>query len=156
MNEEVISNLVELGYSREEVVKALEVCDNNPEDAYEYLNKEEERYKLVFLVRTDLNMGVGKIAAQVGHATIGAYKQCSSDVLDKWEESGQAKIVLQVDSLDQLLLLDQFAQSLGLKTYPVQDAGRTQVEPGTTTVCSIGPDAESKINQVTGSLKLYR
>lgn len=30
---------------------------------------------MVFLVRMDLKMGLGKIAAQVGHATLRAYKQ---------------------------------------------------------------------------------
>lgn len=30
-------------------------------------------YAQVFLVRMDLKMGVGKIAAQVGHAVLGAY-----------------------------------------------------------------------------------
>ena len=30
---------------------------------------------MIFLVRMDLKMGLGKIAAQVGHATLKAYKQ---------------------------------------------------------------------------------
>lgn len=30
---------------------------------------------MIFLVRTDLKMGLGKIAAQVAHATLKAYKQ---------------------------------------------------------------------------------
>lgn len=30
---------------------------------------------MVLLVRTDLKMGAGKVAAQVGHATLGAYKR---------------------------------------------------------------------------------
>ena len=30
---------------------------------------------MMFLVRMDLKMGLGKIAAQVGHATLRAYKQ---------------------------------------------------------------------------------
>ena len=33
---------------------------------------------MVFLVRMDLKMGLGKMAAQVGHATIGAYKRIYS------------------------------------------------------------------------------
>jgi PTH2 family peptidyl-tRNA hydrolase len=34
---------------------------------------------MVFLVRMDLKMGLGKMAAQVGHATLGAYKQLVAD-----------------------------------------------------------------------------
>ena len=64
--------------------------------------------------------------------------------------------MLQVDSLEQLLLLEECAKSIGLNTYHVEDAGRTQVDPGSITVCAIGPDSDSKINQITGSLKLYR
>lgn len=35
----------------------------------------EEDYKMIFLVRMDLKMGLGKVAAQVAHATLKAYKQ---------------------------------------------------------------------------------
>ncbi len=35
---------------------------------------------MVFLVRMDLKMGLGKIAAQVAHATLKAYKQMESRV----------------------------------------------------------------------------
>ena len=42
---------------------------NVPETTVE----EMQDQKMVFLVRVDLNMGVGKIAAQVGHAVLDAY-----------------------------------------------------------------------------------
>lgn len=159
--ESSLQTLVEMGYDREEALEALQETNGNLEAAIELMAESseeelEERYKLVYLVRTDLNMGTGKIAAQVGHATLGAYKQCPKPILDKWEQSGQAKIVLQVDSLDQLLTLEVCAKCIGLLTHHVQDAGHTQVDPGTITVSAIGPDMESKINQVTGSLKLFR
>lgn len=157
MNQEALESLQEMGFTLEEAQKALEATGGNLEAAIDFLdNYEPERYKLVFLVRTDLGMTPGKIAAQVGHASIGAYKQCPKSILDKWEESGQAKIVLQVDSLEQLLTLDQCAKALGLLTHSIEDAGRTQVEPGSVTVCAIGPDSDARINQVTGTLKLFR
>ena len=42
-------------------------------------------FKMVLVVRTDLGMGVGKIAAQVGHAVLGAYKNIleSNDIRHK-------------------------------------------------------------------------
>ena len=46
------------------------------------LNNEEERenlYKMVFIVNTELGMGVGKTAAQVGHATLGIYRILQQD-----------------------------------------------------------------------------
>lgn len=157
MTEEALKSLQEMGFTLEEAQKALEATGGNLEAAVDFLdNYEPERYKLVFLVRTDLGMTPGKIAAQVGHASIGAYKQSTVPILDKWEDSGQAKIVLQVDSLDQLRTLEQCAKAIGIQTYSVEDAGRTQVEPGSVTVCAIGPDSETKINQVTGTLRLFR
>lgn len=51
-------------------------------------------YKMVFVVNTELNMGVGKIAAQVGHAAIGLYKimatqpQKYDHMLSQWDDFG--------------------------------------------------------------------
>lgn len=56
-------------------------------------------YKLVLLIRTDLEMSKGKVAAQCCHATLAAYKEMvlsNPKVLECWEESGQAKITLKV------------------------------------------------------------
>lgn len=51
-------------------------------------------YKMVFVVNTELNMGVGKVAAQVGHAAVGLYKVLSSKpqkydyMLSQWDDFG--------------------------------------------------------------------
>lgn len=42
----------------------------------------------------------------------------------------------------------------GLHTILITDAGRTQVEPGTVTCVGIGPALASKIDKVTGELKM--
>ena len=51
-------------------------------------------YKMVLCVNTSLNMGKGKIAAQCGHATLGAYqsasKHCPSSVR-WWQRTGNKK-----------------------------------------------------------------
>lgn len=61
-------------------------------------NSEEEEssdlnYKMVFVVNTALNMGVGKIASQVAHACLGVYKlvnefQYMNEIVEEWEEEG--------------------------------------------------------------------
>ena len=38
--------------------------------------------KMVLIVREDLKMGKGKIGAQCGHATLGAYKECTKYAKD--------------------------------------------------------------------------
>ncbi|CAD8196227.1 unnamed protein product [Paramecium octaurelia] len=116
-----------------------------------------KRYKMVCVVRMDLKMGIGKIAAQTGHAVLGAYKQVLNskyELLQKWEGSGQAKVVLKCESQNELLDIEAKARQNGLNTYLVTDAGRTQVQPGSQTVCAIGPADCDLIDQVTGHLKL--
>ncbi|KAK4702853.1 peptidyl-tRNA hydrolase, PTH2 family, partial [Phenoliferia sp. Uapishka_3] len=116
-----------------------------------------EPCKLVLVVRTDLKMNKGKIAAQCGHATLACYKALTKSnptLVRHWERTGQAKIAVQCDSEDDLLLLQATAKSLGLCARSIQDAGRTQVAAGSTTVLGIGPAPVRIINQVTSHLKL--
>jgi len=44
----------------------------------------------VLVVRTDLKMRKGKIAAQCGHATLGCYKRAQKGALKRWMRHGQA------------------------------------------------------------------
>ncbi|EME88946.1 uncharacterized protein MYCFIDRAFT_101825, partial [Pseudocercospora fijiensis CIRAD86] len=118
-----------------------------------------EECKLVLLVRSDLGMTKGKIAAQCGHATLACYKTFSQadpnhPLLKQWESLGQAKVALKVDSEDEMLMLHAQAVSLGLCAKVIHDAGRTQIASGSATVLGIGPAPKSKIDQVTGHLKL--
>ncbi|GME22205.1 Peptidyl-tRNA hydrolase PTH2 [Neofusicoccum parvum] len=118
-----------------------------------------EECKLVLVVRTDLKMGQGKIAAQCGHATLACYKAFlrqapDSPVLRRWERYGQMKVALKCTSEEDMQLLQAQALSLGLCAQIIHDAGRTQIAAGSATVLGIGPGPVSVINQVTGHLKL--
>ncbi len=110
--------------------------------------------KFVIVVRKDLDMGCGKIAAQVGHA-------CSTvvyndrDITHKWFTDGnQRKSVLKVRSESELIELIKKARELRILTTAIRDAGKTQVDPNTLTCCGFGPDISSKLDKVTGHLKL--
>ncbi|KDE05788.1 PTH2 family peptidyl-tRNA hydrolase [Microbotryum lychnidis-dioicae p1A1 Lamole] len=119
--------------------------------------KGDEPCKLVLVVRTDLQMTKGKIAAQCGHATLACYKSVikGNPVLVRhWERTGQAKIAVRCDSEEELLILQATAKSLGICARSIQDAGRTQVASGSTTVLGIGPAPVQLVNQVTQHLKL--
>jgi len=116
-----------------------------------------EECKMVLVVRTDLGMTKGKIAAQASHATLACYKSLQASnpgLLKHWERTGQAKIALKADSEDELLVLQAQAQSLNICARSIQDAGRTQIAAGSRTVLGIGPAPVRLINQVTGNLKL--
>ncbi len=112
--------------------------------------------KQVIIIRTDLDMGKGKIAAQVGHACVlGAenVRKSNPEWFSEWWK-GQEKIVLKVSSLKELEQIKQITIELGIPWSEVTDAGHTQIAPGTVTCISLGPAPEEKIDKVTGSLKL--
>ncbi|KAI6382598.1 hypothetical protein MCOR25_000600 [Pyricularia grisea] len=124
---------------------------------------EKEECKLVLVVRTDLGMTKGKIAAQCSHATLACYKVLSraatkSDaaarLLRRWERMGQAKIAVQVKSQEELEELQGVARSLGVTAEAIHDAGRTQIAAGSMTVLGVGPAPKSLVDQITGKLKL--
>ena len=112
--------------------------------------------KQVIVVRTDLQMGKGKIAAQVGHAgVLGAehVRKSNSEWFNEWW-TGQEKVVLKVTSLKELQEVKLSAIDLNLPWSEVTDAGHTQISPGTITCLSIGPAPENMIDKITGDLKL--
>ena len=112
------------------------------------------KMKQVMIVRTDLKMRKGKIAAQCCHGAIGAYKKSPADKIRKWENEAYAKVVCKVPTVDELLALKRHADEKGLANYLVVDAGRTQIPTSSVTVLAIGPDEDEIIDEVTGDLKL--
>jgi PTH2 family peptidyl-tRNA hydrolase len=114
-------------------------------------------FKQVVVVRKDLRMGTGKVAAQVAHAAVSGAEQVSSSNPSwfiKWFNSGQAKIVVKVHSLDDLHNIKRRAQSLALPVVQVQDRGLTQINEGTITCLGIGPAPSPLIDRITKDLKL--
>ena len=116
--------------------------------------------KLVFLVRRDLDMSVGKVAAQVAHGALGAYRAtqgkgaAGQTKLQEWEAGGEAAIVLGVADEAELRAKLEEAKRAELTVHLVADAGRTEVAAGSTTVGTIGPDAIDRIDTITGRLSL--
>ena len=111
--------------------------------------------KLVLVVRADLGMGRGKIAAQVAHAAVAAtLAGLGGDDLAEWLRDGQPKVVLRVPGAGQLGEIVAQARAAGLPVEIIRDAGRTQLEPGTTTCCAVGPAQASRIDTVTKALSL--
>jgi PTH2 family peptidyl-tRNA hydrolase len=117
---------------------------------------EEENYEIkqVIVIRKDLKMSLGKAIAQACHAAIEAYKNSNKEIVKKWEESGSKKVVLKVNSLEELLKIYEEAKKNGLVVSLIRDAGKTQLEEGTITCIAIGPDYSEKIDKITGNLKL--
>ena len=110
--------------------------------------------KQVIVVRTDLKMPKGKLAAQVAHGSVEAVLNSDSKVVQAWKKQGMKKSVVKVKDEAELRSLLIHAKDVGLSVGLINDAGRTFLEPGTTTVLGIGPDAEDKLDKITGHLSL--
>ena len=133
--------------------------------------------KMVLVVRTDIAMSKGKVAAQCAHAAVACYKKALKKtpmLLKQWEMFGQAKVTLKAPDFESIsdnnglmpqsethgqgASLDALAaevQRLGIVACIIYDAGRTQIERGSPTVLGIGPAPSVIIDKVTGKLKLY-
>ncbi len=111
-------------------------------------------YKQVIVVRKDLGMDKGKIASQVAHASLEAYKKTDENIRKLWEEEGSKKVVLKVESLRNLMDIKEKVKKEGIPYAVIRDAGRTQVRSGEVTTLGIGPAEEEKIDRITKNLKL--
>ncbi len=111
--------------------------------------------KMVLVVRTDLGMGKGKIAAQVAHAAVAAVLEGPhGPVFRDWLRAGQPKVVLKITGEADLADLCARAGTAGLPVQVIHDAGRTQVAAGTATCCAIGPAVPADVDPVTSALGL--
>ena len=156
--EEIINLIVQMMEQPEFYTQLKSQTSQNQNTQLQNIFQQPQQYKMVIVVRTDLNMSLGKVSAQVGHAVLGAYKLSLQNDLTKtnnWENfSGQAKIVLGVSNKEELFDIQNKAREAGLVTCLIHDAGRTQVAPNTPTCCAIGPDLVENIDKITGKLKL--
>jgi PTH2 family peptidyl-tRNA hydrolase len=105
-------------------------------------------------VRKDLEMSKGKLAAQVAHASLEAYKQTDRKTTGRWEAQGNKKVVLKVDGLKELMEIKKKVSKMKMPCALIRDAGLTEIPSGTITCIGIGPAEESEINKVTGKLKM--
>lgn len=102
-------------------------------------------------------MSTGKTGAQCAHAAVICYTKAAKskpEHLNAWLNLGQPKVVLRVGSQTEIDYLAKLANEKNLVNGLVRDAGRTEVLSGTITVLGIGPDTKSKIDELTGKLKL--
>ena len=115
------------------------------------------KYKLVIAARSDLALSPGKLAVQVAHAAVMAALDAKAHHrkwFAEWWAEGQKKVVVKGGALPDLHSLNSRARSMGLTTALVEDAGLTELPPGTVTCLGIGPGPNAIVDQVTGGLKL--
>ena len=117
-------------------------------------SKSQKEYKQSIVLRGDLKLTKGKAAAQAAHASLLSYERAAMWVKKGWKKQGQKKVVLKVNSLEELYTLKAEADKLRLPSAIIQDAGLTEVPPGTVTAIGIGPASAEQIDRITKHLKL--
>lgn len=110
--------------------------------------------KQVILLRKDLKMPFGKACAQASHASVHAVLGSDKRKVSEWLDEGGKKVVLGVDSLEELREYHKKALKAKLVASMVKDAGLTFFKKPTITCLAIGPDKDEKIDAITGKLKI--
>ncbi len=136
--------------------------------------------KMMIVMRRDLKMRKGKIAAQAGHACIDAIltalnregrlndfettpygielknTENSDSPLTEWFAHGCAKICVYVDSEEALLDIAQKANERGIIVSVITDAGMTEFHGVPTKTClALEPLPAETADELTGGLPLY-
>ncbi len=136
--------------------------------------------KMMIVMRRDLKMRKGKIAAQSGHACVEAVlmalsrdklldsfaftsdglslnvpEEKSSPLID-WFRFGQAKVCVYVDSEEELIGIAKAAEEKGIIAAVITDAGCTEFHGVPTRTClALEPLPIEAANELTGNLPLY-
>lgn len=139
----------------------VDECSWPPVDKEQEFNdlteEDQKSMKLVLLVRTDIKMTKGKACAQCSHAAVRACQvahRYAPQKLRAWLGQGQKKITLKVTEQELSDLMSKLYRT-NITCGKIQDAGHTQVDPGTVTVGFVGPWDEDELDEITGHLKLY-
>ena len=136
--------------------------------------------KMMIVMRRDLKMRKGKIAAQAGHACIDAILRAlnkegrindfrmtpdgvvfkntdkQSSPLSDWFQYGCAKVCVYVDSEDALLGIAKKAEERGIIAAVITDAGMTEFHGIPTKTClALEPLPAEIADEITGELPLY-
>jgi PTH2 family peptidyl-tRNA hydrolase len=112
------------------------------------------RYKQCLIVRNDVKMSCGKRCAQAAHASVGAFEHTEKNLKKAWLSEGQKKVVLKADDERTLHELKVIAEHAGISTSLIQDAGLTEIPPGTITALGLGPAKAEDLDRITGDLSL--
>lgn len=133
-------------------------------------------HKQVIVMRKDLGMRKGKMIAQGAHASMAAILNQGHYVVENDRINGEIttkfrltvdvrmkdwllgnfkKVCVYVNSEEELLALYAKAKASGIICSLITDSGLTEFHGVPTNTCiAVGPDFDSKIDEVTGGLPL--
>ena len=112
--------------------------------------------KQYLIIRKDLKMKPGKLAAQAAHASMKAtVLHMDNPKVKEWLGGIFTKVALAVESEEELLEIINSARSRGVIAELITDAGITVFNGVPTNTCAgIGPDDPEVLKEIVGHLKL--
>lgn len=124
--------------------------------------------KMVIVVRKDLNMRKGKIAAQVAHAAMKVFFDKIQYMGDnemkianitpemiEWVQGTFTKVVVGCNSERELFDVKEAANNANLPSALITDCGFTEFHGVPTHTCvAVGPAKAEDIDKITGTFKL--
>ncbi len=111
-------------------------------------------WKQCLLVRTDVRMSCGKMCAQAAHAAVSAFQKASEEARRNWLAEGQKKVVLKAKDERTLHEIRMLAEARGIPAALIQDAGMTELPPGTITALGLGPARSEEMDRITSMFPL--
>ena len=135
-------------------MKMILTCQNRPQKETMTRSEPDFRYKQCLIIRNDVKMSCGKRCAQAAHASIGAYNNADKSLQKAWLSEGQKKVVLKANDERTLYELKVIAERAGVSSSLIQDAGMTEIPPGTITALGLGPARTEDLDKITGTLTL--
>jgi len=121
------------------------------------MSSSPDEVTMILIVRDDLKLSKGKLAAQCAHAAVDCAMKARKKaprLSERWNNSGSRKIVVRADDETHIQELYAKAMTAGLVSHLVKDAGRTEIPAGTVTVLGIGPATRMTVDAITSDLKL--
>ena len=148
--------------------KSKTMFTNSDKSAKSTKNKSDSRSSLIYvsepavyvIVNESLQMSKGKIAAQTAHGILKMNRFLIANNInhDNWLKTGEKIVVLKASKqiIDEIMSSYNEYIPVGnvLNMFPIFDAGRTQVEPGSLTVIVTNPINADKKTKLLDNLKL--
>jgi PTH2 family peptidyl-tRNA hydrolase len=109
---------------------------------------------MVLLVRRDLKMRIGKIAAQLGHGAISVFFKLVKThpaIAEAWAASPPAKRIFYCPDEDSMHAIERAAKERGYRTTVMRDEGRTAIAAGSETVLAIAPVPPDRVAEIIPS-----
>ena len=114
------------------------------------------KQKQILIWRNDLKVRKGKFAAQLAHASLKAtLDNLEHPNVKQWLDELFTKIVVRVESEEELFEVLNNAKAAGLITALITDSGLTEFNGVPTNTCiAVGPATQEELESITGHLSL--